>query len=436
MDSIRNVLLIAYHFPPLGGSGVQRSVKFAKYLSRYGWKATVLTIEPAGYYAFDESLVREVEEAGVHIIRTKSFDIYRLSRGRKTVPVRSEFWRTVVQWLGDFFFLPDTKIGWKRNALRKGLELLRAEKFDLIFATAPPSTDFLIGAELKRKTGIPLVVDYRDAWLEDPFKYFPTPLHRWLHARLEKQIQKAADRVLVANRRVKEILLKRFPQLTYHDVIIIPHGFDPEDIPASTPRRTDAKKMRIVHAGMFRGGRTPAPLLTAFANLVQQDAQWVGRIEFEFVGAARKDEKNLVRSLGLESSVAWRGYLEHRECLRALAGADVLWYARESDILAPGILYEYFGMRKPILASVVAGYTQQLLDESRGAYVVPLGDIHTHEIALQELYGQFEKRKLQRVTEEFGEQFWHTTLTGELAKQFESLMEYDRGTFVKLAETA
>ncbi len=434
MDSFRNVLIIAYYFPPLGGSGVQRTVKFAKYLSRYGWKPTVLTVQPAGYYAYDESLLEEMDEEGVRIVRTKSADLNSLFRKKRIVAMPSEFWRKVLQWIGDVMLVPDTKIGWKRYAVRKGLELLRTEKFELIFATAPPSTDFLIGAELKRKTGIPLVVDYRDAWLEYPFKYFPTPLHRWLHRRLERKVQKAADRVIVTHRRVKEILLKRFRQLTYHDVVIIPHGYDAEDIPSSSPKKSDPKKLRIVHAGMFYGGRTPRTLLRAFKNLAMLDAVWSNRVEFEFIGAMRKDEQKLVDELGLASNVVWRGYLEHRECVRALMGADVLWYVVDNDIQSPGKLYEYFGTRKPILASVVDGYTKQGLEESGAAVTVPLNDVRAHEEALNMLWAQFESRKLKRPSEEFVKQFDRKILTGELAKQFESLMEYDKGVFVKVEE--
>ena len=164
-DDLRRVLLIAYYFPPLGLSGVQRTAKFAKFLGRYGWKPTVLTVEPAGYYAFDESLLREVEEAGVEIVRTTSLDANRLFKKKGVVRLPSEFIRKAAGFIGDLLFIPDTKIGWKRRALKAALELTARTRFDAILATAPPQTDFLIGMELKRRTGIPLLVDYRDAWM-------------------------------------------------------------------------------------------------------------------------------------------------------------------------------------------------------------------------------------------------------------------------------
>jgi hypothetical protein len=168
-DGFRKVLVIAYYFPPMGLSGVQRTVKFTKFLPKYGWKPTVLTIEPTGYYAFDETLLEEVKKAGVKIVRTHSYDINRLFKKRGVVKMPSEGIRKILQFFGDLFFIPDTKIGWKSTAIKTASELIKEERFDLIFATAPPQTDFLVGVELKRRFEIPLVIDYRDAWLDYPF---------------------------------------------------------------------------------------------------------------------------------------------------------------------------------------------------------------------------------------------------------------------------
>ena len=187
-DQQRNVLYIAYYFPPLGLSGVQRTLKFVKYLPSYGWKPTVLTVGPTGYYAFDESLLREIEEAQVDVIRTGSLDINRMMKGKRPVRMPSEGLRKILQFFGDLFLIPDSKIGWKRKAVKAASELLRTKHFDAIVATAPPQTDFLIGYILKKRFKVPLVLDYRDAWLEYPFKYFPTPLHRILHRRMERRV--------------------------------------------------------------------------------------------------------------------------------------------------------------------------------------------------------------------------------------------------------
>ncbi|HTP14187.1 MAG TPA: glycosyltransferase, partial [Bacteroidota bacterium] len=277
-DNFRRLLVIAYYFPPMGLSGVQRTVKFTKYLSQYGWKSTVITVGPTGYFAMDESLMKEVEDAGVEVVRTSSLDANRLFRKKKVVRMPPEWIRRILQFVGDTFLIPDTKIGWKSKAVKRGKELLKNGHFDAIFATAPPQTDFLIGAALKKASGIPLIVDYRDSWLQYPYKYFPTPLHRYLHYRLEKKVLKAADRVLVTHRRVKENLIKRHRTLHYHDVTILSQGYDPVDLTVKPMERLQMPlRLKITHTGTFYGRRSPGVFLRALRNVLDKNSQLRGR---------------------------------------------------------------------------------------------------------------------------------------------------------------
>ncbi|MCU0411844.1 MAG: glycosyltransferase family 4 protein [Bacteroidetes bacterium] len=434
-DPYRKVLFIAYYFPPMGLSGVQRTVKFAKYLPQYGWKPTVLTVAPTGYYAFDNTLLAEIESAGVEIVRTSSLDANRMFAASKPVKMPSERVRRLLQFGGDFIFIPDTKIGWKSRAVRAGKELLARERYDLIFATAPPQTDFLIGCELKRSTGIPLVVDYRDAWLDYPFKYFPTPFHRYWHRRLERRVLKAADRVLVTHRRVKEQILRRNHTMTYHDVVILSQGFDAEDfVDVSLPKPPAPGRMRITHSGTFYADRSPAVILHALTNLVAAHPRLRGRIELNLVGTIREEDRLLVQKLNIQDMVAFQGYLPHREAVAHLVASDLLWFVIDNDYQTPGKLYEYFGARKPILASVVDGYTRQLIEEYEGTACVELNDVAAHERALLTLFDAFEHRRLPRVNGEAARRYDRFALTGELAKQFESLMDFDRQSVVQAQE--
>lgn len=434
-DGFRKVLFIAYYFPPLGLSGVQRTVKFAKYLSKFGWMPTILTVEPTGYYAFDETLLQETIEAGIKIVRTKSFDVNHMFKKRGIVKMPSERMRKILQFLGDVFFIPDTKIGWKSSAIKAASSVLKEERYDLIFATAPPQTDFLIGVELKRKFGIPLVVDYRDAWLDYPFKYFPTPLHRFWHKRLEKRVLKAADRIIVTHRRVKESILRRHPFVGYNEVIIISQGFDPEDMITSTSeKKARPIRMKVVHAGTFYAERNPGVFLQSLVHIMKINPKIRGRIEVNFIGNIRDEDQRLVKKLDLQDVVNFLGYLPHRECIKHLTDADLLWFVIDNDYQTPGKLYEYFGTKKPILASIVDGYTKQLVLESGAAMCVPLKDLEAHAQAFLEQFNRFEHKKMEHIQNAFAARFNRLTLTGELAKQFESLMDYDRAGFVTLKE--
>ncbi len=433
IDNFRKVLIIAYYFPPMGLSGVQRTVKFTKYLPQYGWKPTVLTVNPTGYYAIDESLLREVEEAGAEIVRTNSLDANRLFKKKRVIKMPSEWVRRVLQFLGDTFLIPDSKIGWKSKALKKAKEVLKNEHFDAILATAPPQTDFLIGAALKKATGVPLIVDYRDSWLQYPYKYFPTPLHRYLHYRLEKRVLKAADRVLVTHRRVKENLIKRHRSLQYQDVTILSQGYDPADLAVKPPERLQMPlRMKITHNGTFYGRRNPATILRALKNILDKHTHLRGRIELNLVGNVRREDQRLVKQLGLQNDVLFHGYLEHLESVKQVLSSDVLWFVLDNDYQTPGKLYEYFGARKPILASVVDGYTKQLILETGASICAPIHNIQAHEQALLDLFTQFEHKTLKKIPEEFATRFDRLALTGELAKELESLMNYDTNAFVKI----
>jgi glycosyltransferase involved in cell wall biosynthesis len=434
-DGFRKVLIVAYYFPPMGMAGVQRTAKFAKFLSKYGWKPTVLTVEPTGYYAFDETLLEEAEKSGVKIVRTRSLDLNHLFKKRNVIKMPSEGFRKILQFFSDLIFVPDTKIGWKHKAVKVASKLHKQEHFDLVFATAPPQTDFLIGAALKRKFDIPLIVDYRDAWLDYPFKFFPTPLHRFWHKHLEKRVLKAADRVIVTHRRVKEGILRRFPFINYNEVIIVPQGFDPEDFPSSVSEKHDrSMHMRIVHSGTFYADRNPKTFLQALANVLHANPKMRGRIEIMFIGNIRKEDQKLVKRLDLQNVVSFLGYIPHRECVRNLVNSDLLWFIIDNDFQTPGKLYEYFGTRKPIIASLVDGYTKQLIEESGAAICVPINDLKEHEIAIIERFRLFEQKKLGNVPNVFASKFDRLLLTGELAKIFESLMDYDRAGFVTLKE--
>jgi glycosyltransferase involved in cell wall biosynthesis len=349
----------------------------------------------------------------------------------------SERLRKVLQFFGDLFFIPDTKIGWKSIAVKAASEILKQEHFDVLFATAPPQTDFLIGAALKKKFGIPLVVDYRDAWLDYPFKYFPTPLHRMWHKHLEKRVLKAADKVVVTHRRVKESILRRYPTVGYHEVHIISQGFDPEDFSSlATEKRARSLKMKIAHAGTFYADRNPGVFLQGLANALQSNPKIRGRIEVNFIGNVREEDRQMAKRLDLQQVVNFAGYLPHQECVKGLAEADLLWFVIDNDFQTPGKLYEYFGARKPLIASVVEGYTKQLITESEAAICVPLKDVQAHEQALLEQFKRFEQKKLARVPQGFASRFNRMTLAGELAKQFELLMDYDRAGIIKVQEAA
>jgi len=425
---MKNVLLIAYYFPPMGLSGVQRTLKFAKYLPQFGWKPTVLTVTPTGYYAHDASLLEEAEKAGISIERTGSLDLNRLFAHKGTVMMPHEKMRAFLSVMSQIFFIPDNKIGWKKRAIRKAEELLKEKEYSAIFATAPPYTDFLIGRYLREKYHIPLVIDYRDSWYDNPSHFYLTPLHSLAHKRLERKVLKSSDRVIVINRRIKELLLKRYEFLRYNEIEIIPQGFDPADFtPLLRTAIPKSKKMRIMYSGIFDGNRTPKYFLEALAKVFQEHPTLRGSIEAWFMCAFREENKRYIQQLDLQDHVTILGYCAHNECISHLLASDVLWMmvgaAKGSDMISTGKLYEYLGAGKPILGCVPEGVARQTILEAGGIAVHPT-DIDGIAAAIVDLYGKYKKKELHGPPADVVQLYNRVTLTGEVARVMEFLVDY------------
>ncbi len=419
MTQLRNVLVIAYYFPPMGLSGVQRTLKFVKYLPQFGWQPTVLTVTPTGYYAQDYTLLEELHPHHVEVVRVGSLDPNRLFRRKGVVKMPSDRWRKIFTYISDLFFIPDNKIGWKRKAINAATKLFKQKKYDIIYSTAPPFTDFLIGVELHKIFKKPLVIDYRDPWHEYPYKYYPTPLHKLWNYKLEKKVLRASSRILVTGRRTKELILKRFKFLRYNDVTILSHGFDPADF-ADDPKIhiEKSKRMRFAHAGVFYADRTPKHFLLALKDIFTARPNLKDEIELVLIGNLQDEYVEIIKSLGLDGNVTITGYLDHKHCIEYLKSSDVLWLTMNNDKQSPGKLYEYLGLRKPILACIPEGFIKQTLEEAEGNIIVAPTDVKAIAAAILQLYELHKQNKLPKPLDEVVEKYNRIELTNELSKIF------------------
>lgn len=417
---IHRVLMIAYYFPPLGLSGVQRTLKFAKYLPDFGWHPTVLTVEDRGYFAKDPSLLVELEGRPVSIHRTPSFDPLHVMRRRDVLRMPSAGTLSLLGKLSQCVFIPDNKIGWKRRAVREGLRIIAEQDIHAIFATAPPYTDFLIGMELKRRTGLPLIVDYRDSWLDNPLHFYLTPLHKAVHAHLERGVLERANGIVTINRPIKEQILRRYDTVAHHDVTIIPQGYDQQDFVGVKRGRGRDGKLRIVYSGTLYFNRHPGFLLRAMKLLFEQHPETRNKVELHIVGTPRTVDQALARELGLEGSVHFPGYLPHAQAVQALVDADVLWLmigrGTGEEMMSTGKLYEYLGAGKPILGTVPEGAARQVLEKSGAAFLAPPDDVPAIEAQLRTLFSLFKNDRLPRPSFDYVSQFDRKTLTGQLAQ--------------------
>jgi len=419
------VLVISYYFPPMGFSGVQRITKFVKYMKDFDWEPTVLTINPKTYYAFDESLLREVEDAKVRIVRTNPKDpTQRLFSQSK---LKNDFSRKILNRVSQTFLLPDNKRGWMSDALKVASELLQNEKHDIIFATAPPYTTFRIGDELKRKFDIPLILDYRDAWLDDVLSWYPTPIHRTIVKKMEQRVLLNTNKIIVYTRQLKEHLLINYPFLSSEDIKIIPHGFDEEDFQFEFQSTKPKDKMRITYSGVFYDERTPKYFVEAVKRLFYEYPELSNKIEFCFVGNFKKKYDKLINNVDLKNSFNIVGYIDHKDSVKYLLDSDILWlmirHSKNPHLVATSKLYEYFGTRKTILGCVPDGAASQLLKEYQSSFITHPEDINGIKSAIFSIYQQYSKNQLPKPKDDFVNKFNRKTLTHELVKEFQFQLE-------------
>jgi len=420
------VLVISYYFPPMGLSGVQRVLKFTKYMSNYNWEPTVITAGKTGYYAHDLSLQKEAEKANIKIIRTDANDPNSLLAKYGTISMPREFIRKILSMISKFVFIPDNKISWSKKAYTVAKNVLLEEKFDLIFVSIPPFSQFEIAAKLKNEFNIPLIVDYRDLWFGNHFGFYPTPYHRYKHKKLEYAALKATDKIITVNRRMKEMLLTTYPFLSFEDFDIIPHGFDPEDFVNVKPINFETKKLRILYSGIFYENITPKYLLKAFKELSKERPDITESIELHFVGHFRKENKKLVKKLNLFENVIEHGYLNHNEVIRYLISVDILWVmlgnGTNMDMVSAGKLFEYFGTRKPIIATVPEGASKTAAENYKASFITKPNDINEIKRMLIKVFELYNSGNLPLPAEDFIITLDRDFLTKKLVNNFQFIM--------------
>ncbi len=413
------VLVIAYYFPPLGLSGVQRVAGFAKYLPRYGWHPTVLTARPAGYFAYDQSLRDEVEAAGATVIETRSLDPTRLFGRGRVVPLPSDSVRRSLTYVSRLIFAPDNKVGWLPFAVRAGSRLHRIQPFDAVFASAPPYSGLLVASCLARRHGLPLVVDFRDDWVGHPVHRYPTRWHQRVNEHMEHRVLRQAWTVTAINRVICDSLAARSPHA--RAIVELPHGHDVGPLPEAEPA---GPKMVLVYTGVFYDAQTPDSFLRALAALKAARPALADNVQARFYGLMPTESQVLVDRLGLGDMVRYEGYVSHQAAIRAQLDADVLWLTIGARPGAHGIttskLSEYMGCRKPILALIPEGAAKDTLAHYRAGRIVDPRDVEGIERAILGLYRSWRRSALPVPDEAFVRSRTRERITGVLAKYLDA----------------
>ena len=407
----------------MGLSGVQRVSKFVKYLPGHGWNPIVVTTGPTLYYAEDQTLLDEVESSNITIVRTESSARVKKLMEAGTVKMPRERIRRAFSRMSSALFVPDGKKSWARKAVALAREVISQHPIDVIFASGPPFSTLMAGAQISAESGIPFVADYRDLWYGNQFHSYPTLWHKHKHMQYEHDTLARAARITVTNRRMKEYLIATYKHLDFRDVAIIPHGWDRADFPTALPQApfqasNTNRALKLTFSGTFYDVVTPVPLFKAMRKLRKERPDV--NIELHFAGMLREEYKRKAKRLKLDDILIDHGYLPHKESVELLVNSDVLWLmlgnTRNIDTWAPAKFYEYIGTSKPILACVPDGVIKSDAMSYKAAWITAPDDVKAIATALSEIYDRWRAGTLPLPDQAFVNSFQRQAQAGELAR--------------------
>ena len=402
---MRRVLVVTYYFPPSGGPGVQRVLKFVKYLREFGYEPTVLTVEEGAFPQHDEELVTEIPP-GVAIHRTRSLDpfgVYAFLTGRSkkdavmvgTVRREGGFIERAASWVRANVFLPDARVGWVPFAVREGIRLHREQRFDVVFTSGPPHSVHLIGKKLKRRVGIPWVADFRDLWSDTNF-YDELPITSIARAhdrRLEQRVLFEADRIVTVSPYWKRILVEKSGRQD-DELVVVHNGFDETDFETHTePAGQNAGLFTLAHVGSLYGARNPEVLWAAIKGL--RDKGDVERLRIRLIGIVDNRVHEAIAANGLEAIVDATPYVSHSGAVKAMCSASALLLVIErfqNDAgMITGKLYEYLAAGRPVVGvGPTIGDAADLLASTSAGRMIDRSDVDGLAEHLKILYQQWE----------------------------------------------
>jgi glycosyltransferase involved in cell wall biosynthesis len=386
------VLVVTYYFPPLGGVGVQRTLKYITYLPRWGWQPAVVTPRNPAYTVRDPSLL-DLLPADLEVHRTGSFEpgrlpiavgrrLHRRSAGTSDGAADlagkpSSGWHRKLGWvLGGLWnrtwnvlLFPDAQIGWVRFGARAGSKVFQHQAFDVVYSTSAPVSAHLIADRIKRSTGRPWVADFRDPWIGNPFVAPLRGPKGWMQRRMERSIVSRADRVVLAMDGLRDMFVNRYPEMA-DKFVYIPNGYDRNDLAGLTPVKGEPGRFTVLFAGsLYRPGELEA-LLGGVERLVERRPDLRRRLRVQFVGRASAGNRHLADVYTapgrMGDVVSFEGFVPRVQALARMAGADALLQLMTDDpgtsMFVGGKLIEYMAFDRPILAVMPPGEGRRLVD--------------------------------------------------------------------------
>ncbi len=424
---MKNVLFIVYYFPPMGGSGVQRPLKFVKYLREFGWNPIVICPEPGAYQFFDETFEEELDKLNLEIHRVKGGTLFHImGGGRKSTGLITGNFAKSLRWISNRIYFPDNKKGWIKPALETAEKILKERKINLVFSTAPPFSNHIIGKRIKDKFGIPLVTDYRDLFVENQFYKRLSESDFRKRKELENSWLEKSDGIAVLDNHAKSIIEKKENYIDLN-IKVIPHGFDHEDYSddLESGLKYQKGKINFLYSGLFYESNQPDIFLKAINELLKERPELKKSIALHFQGGLDSRIVNLIRRFSFDDMVFDYGYVKHDQAVTNLKHADFLWmisnFDKDLQQIKSGKLFEYTGSGKPILGLVYKGEAQSHLDQYGAGFWAEPDDLINIKERIGEIIELWDKNKLPEANNKFISQFNRKKITGDLASFFDEI---------------
>ena len=421
------VLLITYYWPPAGGSGVQRWLKFIKYLPSFGVDAMVYTAQNPEYVVSDESLLAEVP-SDLKVVKEKIWEPNSiLSKLKKNGAQQSggfltsdpSFVDKVLHYVRANYFIPDSRKLWIKPSVNKISSLVKEYDIDIIITTGPPHSLHLIGDGVKKKTGVKWVADFRDPWTNiDYFHNLPlTKGARKKHHEMETRVLSNADAVLVVGKSMKEEFAERSKQIH-----VLTNGFD--DQINEEPVKLD-KKFSISHIGMMNADRNPKIFWKALRELIDEFDDFGKNLCIKLIGKCDEEVYKSIHDLGLKDYVNFVTYVAHKDVLKFQKSSQLLLLAvnnvPSAKSVITGKVFEYLQSMRPILGiGPVDGDLADILNDTGAGRMIDFDDKESLKKYLINAYQLFKSEGLTGKTMNI-ERFHRKNLTGELSEILKGL---------------
>lgn len=356
---MKKVLIITYYWPPAGGPGVQRWLKFVKYLPEFGIEPIVYIPENPTYPIIDEAFSKDVSP-NLTVIKRKIFEPYgfasmfyknkvrKMSAGIIPNNAKQSFSEKLALWVRGNLFIPDARVFWVRPSVNFLEKYIQEHAIDTVITTGPPHSLHLIGIKLQKRLNVKWIADFRDPWTTIGYQK-DLKLSRYSefkHKRLERRVLKAADQVIVTSRTTKA----DFSRITTKPIEIITNGFDQEKVSTGMLDH----KFSLAHIGSLLSERNPLFLWQTLSEIVSEVPGFSDHLEIKLIGTLSAEVLESIRLYQLEDFMNNLGYVPHDEAIAHQRSSQVLLLIEINSLhtrsIIPGKLFEYMVSGRPIVA--------------------------------------------------------------------------------------